>query len=48
MSIFSALPEYAFTPFQLFTTYPKKAIEDEKQTVKEADIYKAVVVIVLS
>jgi hypothetical protein len=41
------LPEFGFTPFQLHTTYPKKAIEDEKQTVKEAGIYKAVTIMVL-
>lgn len=45
-NIFSALPEYAFQPFQLHTTYPKRAIEDESLTVKQAGIYKAVAIIV--
>ncbi|KAI6190893.1 NSFL1 cofactor p47 [Aphelenchoides bicaudatus] len=44
--IVTALPEYAFQPFQLHTTYPKRAIEDEGQTVKQAGIYKAIAIIV--
>ncbi|CAD5219098.1 unnamed protein product [Bursaphelenchus okinawaensis] len=43
--IVSALPEWAFQPFQLYTTFPNKLIEDESKTVKEADILNAVVVI---
>jgi len=44
--IVSALPDFAFQPFQLHTTYPKKAIEDETQTVSDAGIFKAIVVMV--
>ncbi|CAD5226631.1 unnamed protein product [Bursaphelenchus xylophilus] len=43
--IVTALPDWSFHPFQLFTTFPNKLIDDESKTVKETDILNAVVVI---
>jgi len=45
--IVTALPDFAFHPFQLFTVYPNTAIADESQSVKEAGILNAVVVMKL-
>jgi len=45
--IVTALPDFAFHPFQLYTVYPNVAITDESQTVKAAGILNAVVAIKL-
>ncbi|CAJ0584290.1 unnamed protein product, partial [Mesorhabditis spiculigera] len=41
----SAVPELAYSPFQLMTTFPNKVIEDETLTLKDAGLINAVVVV---
>ncbi|CAJ0928864.1 unnamed protein product, partial [Mesorhabditis belari] len=41
----SASPDLAFAPFRLMTTFPNKVIEDESQSLKDAGLINAVVVV---
>lgn len=43
--IVSAVPDLAFSPFQLMTTFPNKVIEDETLSLKDAGLVNAVVVV---
>ncbi|PIK39036.1 putative NSFL1 cofactor p47 [Apostichopus japonicus] len=37
-------PEYAATPYKLMTTFPNKVLDDESQTIGEANLMNAVIV----
>jgi hypothetical protein len=44
-TIFSAVPDLAFQPFQLMTTFPNKVIEDENLSLKDAGLLNSVIVV---
>jgi UBX domain-containing protein 1 len=43
--IVTAIPSLAFQPFQLMTTFPNKVIENERETLKNADLLNAAIVV---
>lgn len=44
-NVFSAIPEFAFQPFYLMTTFPSKVIEAEGQTLKDSGLLNSVIVV---
>ncbi|KHN75542.1 NSFL1 cofactor p47 [Toxocara canis] len=43
--IVAAIPEFAFQPFCLMTTFPSKVIEAERETLKDAGLLNSVIVV---
>lgn len=43
--IVAAVPEFAFQPFYMMTTFPSKVIEQERETLKDAGLLNSVIVV---